>query len=566
MGRFSGTLIWFQTVPLPGRVSRCQWPGEAVRFVGRPETMMEGAKNNPQDDVAKLRRSPHAMASWQHAQDYLRRHRHAAALAGYRKLVDQFPGVPQLWAEMGAAAEGDLDFPLAGQALQRATELAPADAPFFLALSQQYYRLRLLDQAFACLQRAVAANPSSIQARLRLASWLERNRRMDEARECLEACLARYPNDARTLYFRAFLLHRKGLNSEAESALRDLLKDDALLPLDVQAEANELLGAVLDALGQYGEALSFVNKAKALRLRTVNMAQVEALYDQKDRARRELLAALTPETLRRWREEAAGAPCPHPLALVGGAPRSGTTLIEQILGAHPRIVVIDESIASLNVLVEPLQPPPPAPGPTLKSLNALAPAQRAALISRYFKSLLRETQEDPAGRLLLDKNPSTTVWLYLWLRLFPLSKVVIALRDPRDTVVSCYFQPVTADWGTISFLSLERTAKFYAICMDVWLRLRDLGGFDWIETRYEDVVANLEAEGRRVTNFLGLPWHEAQATYYETTRRKYIHSPTYNEVAKPVYKTAVGRWKHYAGALEPLQGTLARYCKAFGYG
>ena len=95
--------------------------------------------------------------------------------------------------------------------------------------------------------------------------------------------------------------------------------------------------------------------------------------------------------------------------------------------------------------------------------------------------------------------------------------------------------------------------------------MRELGGFEWIETRYEEIVANVEGEGRRVTDFLGLPWHEAQGTYYETARRKYVYSPTYNDVTKPVYRQAVGRWEHYAEALAPLQPTLAKYCRAFGY-
>jgi hypothetical protein len=101
--------------------------------------------------------------------------------------------------------------------------------------------------------------------------------------------------------------------------------------------------------------------------------------------------------------------------------------------------------------------------------------------------------------------------------------------------------------------------------MDVWLRIRELGGFDWIESRYEDVVANVEAEGRRVTEFLGLTWHPEQARYYETARRKVLFAPTYHDVTQPVYKRAVGRWARYAEALEPVQAKLAPYCKAFGY-
>jgi hypothetical protein len=223
-------------------------------------------------------------------------------------------------------------------------------------------------------------------------------------------------------------------------------------------------------------------------------------------------------------------------------------------------------MTSLKELLGPLQPPPPASGLTLKSLNALTAAGRARLTGRYFKSLLRETEENPGSRLLLDKNPSATAWLHVWLRLFPQSKVIIALRDPRDVIISCYFQNILAEWGIVSFFSLERTARFYSSCMDVWLRLRELGGFDWIETRYEDVVANLEGEGRRVTNFLGLPWHEAQAAYYKTAGGKFVHAPSYNEVTQPVYNRAVGRWQHYAGALAPLQARLEPYFRAFGYG
>ncbi len=528
--------------------------------------MITSAKNDPLGDLARLQRSPHAMSSWHNAQQYLRNSQYAHALASFRNLVQQFPGVSQLWAELGTAAAGDLDFTLFNQASQRAVELASADASMLVAIGLQYYRLRQLEQARDCFERAVAADPSSVQARLNLAGWLEQNRRLDEAWECVEASLTRHPKDGQALYFKAFLLHRKGLDGEAETALRDLLKSDLLLSLDVRSNANHLLGVVLDALGQYAGALSCLGTAKTLRRQITDTAKLEQTYEKMDQTRRKVLAELTPETLRRWNEEAAAVPSPHPLALLGGPPRSGTTLIEQILGSHPDILVFDESHAFFKELVKTLNPLPPARGLTFKSLNALTATGRAQLTGRYFKSLLSETEENPGARLLLDKNPAATALLHIWLRLFPQSKIVITLRDPRDIIISCYFQNIPLIWSNVSFLSLEQTARYYADCMDVWLRMRELGGFDWIETRYEDVVGNLEGEGRRITNFLGLPWHEAQATYYETARRKFIHAPTYDDVTKPVYNTAVGRWQHYAEALAPLQAGLANYCQAFGYG
>ena len=201
----------------------------------------------------------------------------------------------------------------------------------------------------------------------------------------------------------------------------------------------------------------------------------------------------------------------------------------------------------------------------MKTLDALPASQRAVMRGRYIKSLLREIEGEPAARILIDKNPSPTMSLNVWLRVFPELKVIIALRDPRDVIISCFFLNIMLNATNVNFLSLERTAKHYADLMDVWLRLRELGGFDWIESRYEDVVANVEAEGKRVTEFLGLTWHPDQGRYYERARKKFLFAPTYHDVTQPVYKRAVGRWERYAEALEPVQAKLAPYCTAFGY-
>jgi hypothetical protein len=208
---------------------------------------------------------------------------------------------------------------------------------------------------------------------------------------------------------------------------------------------------------------------------------------------------------------------------------------------------------------------PPAPHLTFDGLNALSAERRAEVRRRYLKSLLREGGCEPAAQILLDKNPSPSTALHIWLRVFPEVKVIIALRDPRDVVVSCFFQNLMLTPTNANFLSLERTATHYANLMDVWLRLREVGGFDWLETRYEDVVANVEAEGRRVTEFLGLSWHPDQANHREIARHKFVFSPTFSDVAKPVHSRAVGRWQHYAEALAPIQERLAPYCRAFGY-
>jgi hypothetical protein len=155
--------------------------------------------------------------------------------------------------------------------------------------------------------------------------------------------------------------------------------------------------------------------------------------------------------------------------------------------------------------------------------------------------------------------------LYLWLRIFPELKVIIAIRDPRDVLISCFFQNLTLTATNANFLSLNRAAKHYADLMDVWLRMRELGGFDWIQVRYRDVVADLTGEGRRATEFLQLSWHEDQAKFHESARRKFLFSPTYHDVTRPLQSRSVDRWKNYAEALAPIQDRLAPYCREFGF-
>jgi Tfp pilus assembly protein PilF len=512
----------------------------------------------------QLQRSRRDLARWQSAQQHLLGGRHGPALTAYQALAARYPQVAQLWFELGNAAAGELDFTLANEAYRRAIQLAPGNSALLVMIGKQFESLRQLDDARAAYERAVAADPNSIDARISLAVWCEKERRLDQAWECVEACLARQPRDDQARYFRAFLLHRRGRNAEAETALRQLIQDQPRHPY-VRYASRHLLGVVLDQLGQYAEAMRWLCEAKALVRQITDVRLLEQSYDEADRRRRQLLGQLTPAVLRRWRAQGPAAPAPWQPAFLGGHPRSGTTLIEQILDAHPEILAFDEPEAIGKEVFRQLGPPRQEETLKLEMLDGLSSPRLAQMRERYFKSLLREVHASPAIRVLLDKNPSPTASLHLWLRVFPDLKVIIALRDPRDVVISCFFQNLMLNATNANFLTLERTARHYADLMDVWLHLRDLGGFDWIETRYEDVVAGLEAEGRKVTEFLGLAWHAGQREYYARARRKFLFAPTYHDVTQPVYRRAVGRWQRYAEALEPVQAKLARYCRAFGY-
>jgi tetratricopeptide (TPR) repeat protein len=516
-------------------------------------------------DLAKLQSVPRETARWQKAQNQLMSGRYGQALTAYRSLVESYPGIAQLWFELGITAGGELEFELAHNAFQRTIALSPHDVSLLVLVGQQYQRLRKLDLARNCYELAVLADPGSVHARLSLSAWLEREGRVNEAWASVEESLAHHPADAQALYFRAFLLNRKGLNDEAEAALRELIRSsqgDA----SVKHSSRHLLAQVLDETGKYEEAMRWLKESKGLLRQMVDTASLERIYDKADRERRELLKALTPEIIRRWRNESTPASEEYKLAFLGGHPRSGTTLLEQVLGAHPKIIPFDEPEAFTQEVLNEVSPPQSPRGLTLDTLNGLSAASRAALSKRYYKSLLREVTAPPAAdHVLLDKNPSPTASLHLWLRIFPKLKVIIPLRDPRDVVVSCFFQNLALTSANVNFLSLERTARHFGDLMDVWLRMKELGGFEWMESRYEDMVENLEREGRRATEFLGLPWEPSQMHYQDAAHHHFVFAPTYHDVTKPVHKKALRRWEHYADALAPVMGKLAPYCKVLGY-
>jgi tetratricopeptide (TPR) repeat protein len=513
---------------------------------------------------AQVRPSPRDAARWQQAQQQLLAGRYGAALAAYRSLVNRFPSMPELWFELGNAASGELDFAQANHAYRRALALAPSNSSLLSMIGQQYQGLRQLDDARHCFAQAVAVNPDSVDARISLAVWFEKERRLAEAWEQVQACLAQYPKDDQARYFHAFLLHRQKKDAQAETALRDLIKDGPQYPY-VKYASRHLLGVVLDQLGNYTEAMKWLLEAKA-QVRTItDTPLLERQYDQTDHLRRKLLAELTPEMIRRWRQEAPATPERYQIAFLGGHPRSGTTLLEQILDANPDVLAFDEPVAFNQEIASQFDASEMRNHAPSRASDALAAVRRAELRRRYVKSLLREIPGEPTARVLLDKNPSPTMSLNIWLRIFPELKVIIALRDPRDVVLSCFFLNIMLNVTNVNFLSLDRTVKHYADLMDVWLRMRELGGFDWIETRYEDVVLNMAEEGRKATEFLGLPWHPNQARYHETARQKVLYAPTYHDVTQPVYNRAVGRWQRYAATLQPILARLAPYCRTFHY-
>src|SRR4030095_4067202 len=119
--------------------------------------------------------------------------------------------------------------------------------------------------------------------------------------------------------------------------------------------------------------------------------------------------------------------------------------------------------------------------------------------------------------------------------------------------------------NSVCFLTLERTSQRYANDMSTWRRFRELICAPWLEVRYEDCVSDLEKQARRALEFLGLPWDKQVMNYRERLQKKAVGSPTYEAVSKPLYTSAIGRWKNYQKFLEPCFEILRPEIEAFKY-
>ena len=489
------------------------------------------------------------------ARQFLLAHEFGRALLRYEKLTRQHPGDAVLWAEYGNAASGLGQVELADRAWQKALGLAGNNADLIGMIGHQYQGMRKPEEAGACFARAAAADPRGINPRISLAVLLEKSHRLEEARASVNECLAIDSNDDQARYFSAVLDRREGKLESAETRLRDLITSEPRHPF-VQYACRYELAQILDRKNDVDGAMRLLGEAKQIVRGLTDTDVLLEGYDQGAERARRFTRNLPKTILRKWAEyfpERKRA-TPARLAFLGGHPRSGTTLLEQVLDSHPEVAALDEPTAFLDVLQ-----------PEFHKSKELSSARLNALRRLYTQALLRELGPPGAGKLLLDKNPSPTARLPLWLRVFPELRVIIALRDPRDVILSCYFQNIALNAANVNFLSFERLAKHYADLIDIWLAVREWEGFAWLEMRYEDIVAGLEKEGRRVTEFLRLTWHDNQARFYEKSREKQLYSPTYQDVTRPVYSRSVARWRAYEKYLAPILPALEPYCRAFGY-
>lgn len=267
-----------------------------------------------------------------------------------------------------------------------------------------------------------------------------------------------------------------------------------------------------------------------------------------------------------------------------GFPRSGTTLLEQILDSHPSIQALEEPPTVMLALRHAVEWAKAKAW--VKGLLGKSGQTKKHILTAIFREMgnfsrdeverLREMYWDSVRSLLggkpqhtfVDKMPLNTVDIAFINMLFPDAKFVVALRHPADVLLSCHMQSFEANDAMANFHELVSGAIFYRQVMALLQRYeKKLALDDRVHfIRYEDLTTDFDAEARKLMAFISLSYEEEQSNYHLHARaRGSLATPSYQGVTKPIYRNAVARWEHYVPWLEPVFEHLAPACKHFGY-
>jgi hypothetical protein len=455
------------------------------------------------------------------------------------------------------------DYAAATRCFDKVLRLAPRKLEGLAAVVNHCQSFRNLDLPEHYLRIALEQPNATPSVFVTLAELYERRHRLPETAELVNRALHLDPSFPAALLVRARLERLTGRLEAAEATLHSFLSVPAPNSW-VLVQAWYELGTVLDRLGRFDEAMDAFLQAKKRQ-----QPQVDRMPDLRGKIRliiKEQENKITAGQLQSWHKNLSALTSPRRLALLCGYARTGTTLLEQILDGHLDIATASETDAFIEDALPPLSCNLSKPSAWLESLNAASTETLEKSRAAYFRSMDFLTGNPLGDRLLLDKNPMFTYLLPAFIRIFPETKFLITLRDPRDVVISRFMQirPVTPTSGD-SYLSLTGTVEDYALFIGLWQKLAPLMPSPYLEVRYEDIVTNLEAVARRTLEFLGVPWHERVLKFDEHARHKIVFSPTYADVTQPVFKRAKGRWKNYQKYLEPHLPQLEPFVKAFGY-
>jgi hypothetical protein len=200
----------------------------------------------------------------------------------------------------------------------------------------------------------------------------------------------------------------------------------------------------------------------------------------------------------------------------------------------------------------------------LDRLVALPQSELEDWRQMYWKRVA-ETQPPLTRAVFIDKMPLNSVFLPLIAKLFPHARILLALRDPRDVVLSCFRRRFAINAGMYEFTALDTAAAYYVAVMDLMQVYREKLALDMMEARHESLIGDFEGEARRLCEFLGIDFHESMRTFAGRAQAQNIDTPSSAQVARGLSASGLAQWRRYQPQMKPVLSVLAPMVARFGY-
>lgn len=394
-------------------------------------------------------------------------------------------------------------------------------------------------------RRALKIAPRHVKALNNLGLCLKRQGRLDEARECFEAAIETRPEFVQS-HCNLSPLKTYAIDDPHLALFEGQLHQVPSLPKTGQSSYWFALGKMREDVGRYEEAF--------------------AAYVQGNRCQHELFphdeareVALV-ERLRSVFSEAFFASRPKPTYVdktpifIVGMPRSGTSLIEQILSTYPGVYGAGE-LTDLDDVVYSVEK---NSGERKESYPEIIVNLSADELRRlgeiYIDRVWRHT---PPAERITDKMPANFLHIGMIHLMLPQARIIHAMRDPMDSCFSCYSRLFAGNNLDFAY-RLETVGRYYVRYIQMmrhWQRVLPLGTV--LDVRYEDMVTDTEGQARRLLAYLGLPWDERCLAFHQNQR--VVRTASVAQVRKPIYRSSVARWKHFEAHLAPLLEIVKDY-------
>jgi len=415
-------------------------------------------------------------------------------------------------------------------------------------------RLRRRPEAIDHYQIILGLQPGNAQVTANLAAVLERENRLDEAESWTGKALLMNPANETAQMTRATLDRRSGKFPQAAQRLRDLITgiDN---PVNRSIAWNQL-GQCLEGQEDWNEAFNAFSESNRILKTHHAGSRPDPRSPHSLQTLTQIQTWLGKKPITGWNEP--GIRDPGGFAFLVGFPRSGTTLLDRMLSAHPDIEVLEE-----KGLFSPLHQDWSEPG-TLEALAGVSDAQIMDAREIYRREMSRHRQH-PQRPLVIDKLPLNLAYLFLIHRLFPAAPVLFLQRHPLDTCISCFFQAFELEASMAYFLDVQHTARYYDAVMQVATLSMDQVGNPLHRLSYEDLVADPKGQLEAVLKFLALEWNESVLDYRQQGGGESSNTPSYQQVSQPLYTGSIGKWRHYSKQLESVLPLLQPWVRRFGY-